>query len=186
MNTSPITAKERLERITNAPKKPGRPRMVKITNTPKKRGSRKFFTEDCSDRTLKLLCFKISRILHVVPSSLTYRLAGVAVAYKSMAQVRKNGQLAVKGKRNRTNIHYTILLWDIAQIIQGMGSGNATKALNKINGFNEDRAKIKGKPSTAIVDKHARAVLAALGERNPSSLRRQAANARKVQKIKMI
>ena len=75
------------------------------------------------------------------------------------------------------------MLWDIARIIEGLGQGKASKILKKINGYNEDRAAAKGEPSTAIVDKYARAVLAALGERNPNSLRRQAGNALKIRKI---
>ncbi len=195
MSIPTITCKEYgrliLERITNAPKKPGRPSYVKIANPQKKRGrprkkKNKFFTEDCSLRNLKLLSFKISRELHVRCSSVTCQLAEAAITYKVMTKVKEEGPLAVKGKTNRSNINYSILLWDIAHIIQGTGHGRATELLGKINGYNEGRAKEKGEPSTAIVDKYARAIFAALGERYVSSLRRQAINARKIQKIKMI
>jgi hypothetical protein len=195
MNTSPITAKERgrliLEKLKNAPKKPGRPRMVKIAGMPKKRGrprrlKDKFFTEDCSNRTLKLLSLKIAAELRMPPSLLTCMLAEAAVAYKATTSCRKMGPLAAMGKTNRSNIHYLLLLWDIAHIFQRVEQGNANELLGQINGYNEDRAKAKGKPSTAKVDKYARAVLAALGEKYTSSLRRQATNARKIQKVMMI
>ena len=183
MNTSTDTQKRRV-----------RPPMVRISDTPKKRGrprrvKEKFFIENYSRRTLKLLSLKISKKLHLLPCLLTCQLAEAAIAYKSMSQVRKKAPLVGKRegvKGNRSNIHYSVLLWDIARIIEGVRQGGATKVLKKINGYNEDRAKANGKPSTAIADKYARVVLAALGERNPPSLRRQASNALKIQKIKMI
>ena len=146
----------------------------------------KFFTEDCSCSRLNLLSLAISRELHVQPSSLTSQLAGAAIAYKAVTQVRKKAPHSVQGRTNRSNIQYSILLWDIARIIEGTEQGKASKRLKKINGYNEERAKAKGEPSTAVVDKYARGVIAALGETYTSSLRRQASNALKIKKIKMI
>ena len=176
---------------TITPKKRGRPPLVKLTKPSRGRGrppkvKPKFFTEDCSCSRLNLISLAISRELHVQPSSLTSQLAGAAIAYKAVTQVREKAPLSINGKTNHSNIHYSILLWDIARIIEGMGQGEASKLLKKINGYNEERAKAKRKPSTAVVDKYARAVFASLGETNASSLRRQASNALKIRKIKMI
>jgi hypothetical protein len=121
MNTSPITAKERLEKLTNAPKNPGRPRYVKIADPPKKLGRPrkkidKFFTEEASVDYIKELSASISGNLGVPDGGLTISLAVAAVSYSVMEQVRHQAPLKRKKKGNRSNIHLSMLLADCAEI----------------------------------------------------------------------
>jgi len=175
MNTSPITAKERLERITNAPKKPGRPSYVEITDPPKKRGRPlkkivKFFTEESSVEYIKELSASISFNLGVPDGDLTTSLAVAAVSYSVMEQVRYQAPIKNKRRGNRPNIHLTVLLADCAVIHEEFTGEDAKSALRKIGGWAEDT----GKPPTVL--KYAEAVLSTL-EVEHKSLRGQARRA---------
>jgi hypothetical protein len=175
MNTSPVTAKERLERITNAPKKPGRPRMVKIIDPPKKLGrpikvEDKFFTSECI--SLNSLSQAIAKELSSLPGTITDQLAHAGGSHSALSKLQQKAKLNRVGRGNRPKDHLAILLRDSALIYEAETGNGAKSELRKIGGWEEE-----GDAPQSQVRVYTQAVMAALGIKHAQSLRHQARRA---------
>lgn len=175
MNTSPTTAKERLERITNAPKKPGRPRMVKITGTPKKPGrpinaKNKYFASECI--SLNSLSQGIAREIGSSPNPITDQLAHAGAGHSALSKLQQKAKLKRLGGGNRPKDHLAILLRDCALIYEAETGNDAKSELRKIGGWEED-----GDARQSQVRVYTQAVMAALCIKHAQSLRHQARRA---------
>ncbi len=175
MSASPVTAQERLERITSAPKKPGRPRMVKITDAPKKHGrptkaNDKFFVSECI--SLKSLSQGIAKELGSVSSTISDQLAHAGGSHSALSKLQQKAKLKRVGRGNRPKDHLAILLRDCALIYEAETGNDAKRELRKIGGWEED-----GDAPKSQVRLYAQAVMAALGIKHAQSLRHQARRA---------
>lgn len=179
MSIPTITFKEHgrliLERIANAPKKPGRPRMVKITDTPKKLGrpikaKDKYFTSECIG--LNSLSQAIAEELGSLPSAITDQLAHAGGSHSALSELQQNAKLKRVGSGNRPKDHIAILLRDCALIYEAETGNDAKGELRKIGGWEEE-----GDAPQSKVRIYSQAVMAALGIKHAQSLRHQARRA---------